>query len=157
VKVDDETLEAMKVHARETYPDECCGWLVGLPGGDTRVVRMRNYQDQAHADDPERFPRTARTAYYPHPTDLLAATELVDSPGHCLLAMYHSHPDHDAYFSEEDLAQATPFGEPTYPEALQIVVSVYDGEVRDVKAFAWSADSAGYEGCAVGPEADPGP
>ena len=63
--------------------------------------------------------------------------------------MYHSHPDHDAYFSDEDLAQAAPDGEPSYPEAVQIVVSIYDGEVRDVKAFAWSADSSTYEDCTL--------
>ena len=42
------------------------------------------------------------------------------------------------------MRQATPFGEPSYPEALQIVLSVYDREVRDVKAFAWSPDLETY-------------
>ena len=45
---------------------------------------------------------------------------------------------------EEDTAQATPFGEPSYPDALQVVVSVYDREVRDIKAFAWSAEASAY-------------
>ena len=61
------------------------------------------------------------------------------SPGCALAAFYHSHPDHAAYFSEEDVRQATPFGEPSYPDALQIVLSVVDREVLDAKAFAWSA------------------
>lgn len=139
------SLDEIEAHACETYPDECCGWLVGLPGGGERVVRMRNYQNEAHAQDPHQFPRTARTAYYPHPSDYLEARTLVERAGHRLVAMYHSHPDHDAYFSDEDVAQATPFGEPEYPAALQLVISVYDGEVRDVKAFAWSADGASFE------------
>jgi proteasome lid subunit RPN8/RPN11 len=69
-----------------------------------------------------------------------------------LAAFYHSHPDHDAYFSAEDIAQATPFGEPSYPEALQIVLSVYGQEVRSVRAFAWSPAASSY--VEVGLESD---
>ena len=52
-------------------------------------------------------------------------------------AIYHSHPQHAAYFSAEDKKQATVWDEPSYPDATQIVVSVIDGEVRDTKAFRW--------------------
>jgi proteasome lid subunit RPN8/RPN11 len=54
-----------------------------------------------------------------------------------IAAIYHSHPQHDAYFSAEDRRQATIFEEPSYPDAAQIVVSVYDREVKAVKAFGW--------------------
>jgi proteasome lid subunit RPN8/RPN11 len=52
-------------------------------------------------------------------------------------AIYHSHPQHAAYFSAEDKKQATVWDEPSYPDATQIVVSVIDGEVREIKAFRW--------------------
>ena len=55
-----------------------------------------------------------------------------------LKAFYHSHPNHDAYFSAEDKAFASPFGEPTFPGTAQIVVAIYDGAVKEVGAFAWS-------------------
>jgi hypothetical protein len=42
------------------------------------------------------------------------------------------------------VAQATPFGEPSYPEAIQIVVSVYERQVKDVKAFRWSESALAY-------------
>ena len=60
--------------------------------------------------------------------------------GATLKAFYHSHPNHDAYFSAEDKAGATPFGEPTYPEAAQIVVSIYDRIVKRVRAYVWNPE-----------------
>jgi proteasome lid subunit RPN8/RPN11 len=133
-------VDEMAAHARETYPDECCGVLIGGADGSVHVARVRNVQDQMHAEDPQRYPRTARTAYSGHPGDLRVALERADAPGHRLLAFYHSHPDHDAYFSKEDMLQATPFGEPSYPDALQIVISIYERRLKEIKAFAWAPD-----------------
>jgi len=137
-------LHDVRRHCREEYPDECCGVIVGLAGGSNRVIRVRNIQDEMHEKDPVAYPRTARTAYSGHPADLRAALDLAEEPGCRLVAFYHSHPDHDAYFSAEDTAQATPFGEPSYPEALQLVVSVRDRSVEATKAFAWSPEEAAY-------------
>ncbi|HYB98279.1 MAG TPA: Mov34/MPN/PAD-1 family protein [Candidatus Limnocylindrales bacterium] len=139
-----ETMDDIREHSREEYPDECCGVVVVLPDGEQKVMRVRNVQNEMHAKDPVRYPRTARTAYAGHPADLRAALDAADAPGAELLAFYHSHPDHEAYFSEEDTAQATPFGEPSYPDAIQIVVSVYDRQVRRIKAFVWSPQSGAY-------------
>jgi [CysO sulfur-carrier protein]-S-L-cysteine hydrolase len=61
--------------------------------------------------------------------------------GQILKAFYHSHPEHDAYFSDEDKAFASPFGEPTYPESAQIVISIYNRAVKIIRAFAWSDEN----------------
>jgi proteasome lid subunit RPN8/RPN11 len=138
------TMDELRRHVIEAYPDECCGVIVRLADGSERVLRIRNIQDEMHAKDPVAYPRTARIAYTGHPQDLRVALELADGPDCALVAFYHSHPDHDSYFSEEDTRQATPFGEPSYPDALQIVVSVYDREVRATKAFGWSPSDEAY-------------
>ena len=142
--LDEQTWTALATHAAEAYPDECCGVIVAAPGGEERVMRVRNVQDEMHARDPEHYPRTARIAYTGHPEDLKGALDAAERPGCRLVAFYHSHPDHEAYFSEEDVKQATPFGEPSYPDALQIVVSVRDRVVKYAKAFAWSAERQTY-------------
>lgn len=139
-----QVLHDVRRHCREAYPDEACGVIVATRDGEARVVRVRNIQDEMHAKDPLNYPRTARTAYTGHPADLRAALELADEEGCRLVAFYHSHPDHDAYFSAEDTAQATPFGEPSYPGALQVVVSVRERSVREIKAFAWSEQASAY-------------
>ena len=143
-RIDRQAMDEMRRHSEDEYPDECCGVVASLADGSVRVLRVRNVQDELHAKDPLTYPRTARTAYVGHPADLRAALELAEKPGCSLLAFYHSHPDHDSYFSAEDTAQATPFGEPSYPGALQIVVSVYDRRVRVLKAFAWSGEAEAY-------------
>jgi [CysO sulfur-carrier protein]-S-L-cysteine hydrolase len=66
-----------------------------------------------------------------------------------LKAFYHSHPDHEAYFSDEDKAFASPFGEPTFPNAAQIVVSIYHREVKHLAAFAWSNEKNDFVELAI--------
>jgi proteasome lid subunit RPN8/RPN11 len=60
-----EVLADIYNHARDTYPEECCGFLLGPQESDNvdAVRRCVNEQNRYHALDPERFPRTAREAY----------------------------------------------------------------------------------------------
>jgi [CysO sulfur-carrier protein]-S-L-cysteine hydrolase len=122
-------------HAVETFPHECCGLIVER-GGNVRVIRVTNIQNERHAEDPERFPRTAEIAFT---MGAEATPELIDHErGRSVIrAFYHSHPQHAAYFSAEDKKQATVWDEPSFPDAAQIVVSVFDRQVKDVKAFRW--------------------
>ncbi len=124
-------------HALETFPHECCGLVVSR-GERLEVIRVTNIQNDKHAEDPEHFPRTAEIAYTMGPE---AAPVLVahDKGDLVLRAVYHSHPQHDAYFSAEDKKQATVWDEPSYPDAAQIVISVYDRQVKEAKAFQWDS------------------
>jgi proteasome lid subunit RPN8/RPN11 len=128
--------DEMRRHAVAAFPDECCGLLVER-GGVLDVVRVTNVQNDRHAENPEAFPRTAETAYTmgPEAAPILVGHERGDL---ALRAFYHSHPQHDAYFSAEDKKQATVWDDPSYPDAAQIVISVYDREVKTAKAFHWS-------------------
>ena len=124
-------------HAQETFPEECCGVIFSARGADC-VLRLKNIQNKLHALDPQTYPRTAAIAYAVDPLELESVIRQSEEKGQTLKAFYHSHPDHDAYFSDEDKAFASPFGEPTYPDAAQIVVSVYNRAVKVMRAFAWS-------------------
>lgn len=130
-------------HAVETYPEECCGVVLGGYGGD-EVHRLVNIQNMLHATDPETFPRDARIAYTMDPKELETVLEKAEDRGLTFKALYHSHPDHDAYFSAEDKACATPFGEPTYPDTAQIVISVMSGNIGRVAVYAWNPDVEDY-------------
>ncbi len=131
-------LEDMHAHACSTYPEECCGILVER-GGRQEIVRVTNVQNALHAEDPALFPRTAATAYTMGPE--AAGVLIAADRGELVLrAFYHSHPDHDAYFSAEDRAQALGGGdEPYYPEAHQVVMSVRAGVVGATRMYAWDA------------------
>ncbi len=131
-------LEEIREHAVAAYPNEACGVLVRMPDGRPAVRRMANIQEEMHAKLPEHFTRTAKTAYCWDQAEIDQLEELRASGDHKLLAIYHSHPDHGAYFSDTDQAAATPFGEPTYPEAVQLVISVVEAEPREFRIFSWS-------------------
>jgi [CysO sulfur-carrier protein]-S-L-cysteine hydrolase len=124
-------------HAQETFPEECCG-VIFSAGTTDQVVRVKNIQNRLHALDPQTYPRTATIAYAMDPLELDSVIRQGEERGRRLKAFYHSHPDHDAYFSDEDKAFASPFGEPTYPDVAQIVISIYNRAVKVIRAFEWS-------------------
>ena len=124
-------------HAQETFPEECCG-VIFSAGATDQVVRVKNIQNRLHALDPQTYPRTAVIAYAMDPLELDSVIRQGEEKGRRLKAFYHSHPNHDAYFSDEDKAFASPFGEPTYPDAAQIVISIYNRAVKVIRAFEWS-------------------
>jgi len=135
-------LDALRTHACASFPDEACGFVVERDGR-LEAVRVTNIQDRRHAEDPVCFPRTAATAYTMGDE---AVPVLVghDRGALTIRAIYHSHPQHAAYFSAEDKRQATLWDEPSYPDAAQLVFSVIDGEVRDAKAFRWDAAAGDF-------------
>lgn len=132
------TITALAEHARETYPNECCG-LILRRGGEEAMRRITNIQDELRARDPVRYPRTARIAYYMDGKELLDAWNAVDREGWALAAFYHSHPDHPAYFSQEDKDRALFDGEPLHPDTAYLVLAVTPQGVQEMKAYRWDA------------------
>ena len=132
----EQALEEISRHARETFPEECCGVIL-YNGRTDEVRRCANIQNRLHALDSETYPRNATIAYAMDFKELESIVQETVSTNSTIKAFYHSHPGHAAYFSEEDKGFATPFGEPTYPDCAQVVISIYDREVREICAFAW--------------------
>ena len=131
-----ETLNQIHAHAIEEFPYECCGII--LSDGNREFVRAcRNIQNARHAENPETYPRDARTAYLIDPNDLIRVHKESETENRPIKAFYHSHPDHDAYFSAKDKNDAMAWGEPAYPDAAYIVISVYDRAINIMRAYAW--------------------
>jgi proteasome lid subunit RPN8/RPN11 len=143
-----QTIEDISHHAQQTFPEECCGIVVS-DGTSDRALRLKNLQNARHAQDPEKYPRDATIAYSMDELEFESMRVEAQKIGFALKAFYHSHPNHDAYFSPEDRAGATPFGEPTYPEAAQIVISVYNRAVRSIKGFKWSNERQDFVEVAI--------
>ena len=144
-----EELEAMKEQAIAEYPREACGVIL-TRDAERRLLRCRNDQDELHRRDPERYPRDARTAYHIADTDRLEMLRLEDQ-GFAPLVIYHSHVDAGAYFSETDVRQAMLQGEPMYPDATYLVVSVVGRRVEDVAAFRWDPAERRFPRLEIGP------
>lgn len=137
ITLSQQTWEDISRHAVKTFPEECCGVILS-GGAQERVQPLKNIQNQLHALDPETYPRDATIAYAMDIQELESVIRESDSKGFKIKAFYHSHPDHEAYFSEEDKAFAIPFGEPTFPHSAQIVVSIYSRVVKRIAGYIWS-------------------
>ena len=74
-----EALKAIGTHAREAWPYECCGLLLGTPATIDTAYRARN-ADQS------------RTRYLVCPEDHFAAIRFARSQGLEVVGAYHSHP-----------------------------------------------------------------
>lgn len=140
-------LEEIRKHAISEYPFECCGIVIGKTGTHTDDILFRctNIQNKLHEKDPKTFDRDARTAFYIDPRELMGILREVDNRKLTIKVFYHSHPEHDAYFSEEDKRMALFDGEPLYPNADYLVVSVYDRKISDEAFFSWNPDCRVFE------------
>ncbi|HEV8344243.1 MAG TPA: M67 family metallopeptidase [Candidatus Binatia bacterium] len=130
-------------HAIDAFPEECCGVVI-YGGEKDQIRRCRNIQNMLHALDPQTYPRDATIAYAMDVKELESILKEADASGARIKAFYHSHPGHEAYFSDEDKSFATPFGEPTFPESAQIVISIYDRVVKRIRAYVWSSDKRDF-------------
>jgi proteasome lid subunit RPN8/RPN11 len=126
------------------HPDEACGFLIGHNGEAKRFVACHNVQNERHENDPERYPRDARTAYVIEPEEQNRVETEAKSLGMELVAIVHSHPEHDAYFSAEDKANAAPWGEPLFPGLSYVVVSVYGKTVKAANEYYWDDERADF-------------
>ena len=143
MKLNKETIEKIYEHALQEYPFECCGVITG--NADDQVVHIcENVQNRLHSEDPVRFPRDARTAYFIERSKFDRIISTANENGDDIVALYHSHADHEAYFSEEDFAAQTVFGEPEFPDALHVVASVMNGKTNAIKCFKWDRDNGNF-------------
>ena len=140
-----EELARVQAQAVAEYPSECCGVLLsrGASGSDRLLMPCRNIQNDLHAKDPVSHPRDARTAYYIDPKDLLAIGRR-EGEGYRVATIYHSHIDTGAYFSATDRQNALINGEPAYPEAIYVVLSVIECRVVDAAAFVWDSSARDF-------------
>lgn len=139
---DPEHLRTIIARARAAYPNEGCGLIVGRTWDAARLVETENVYDRYAQRDPERYPRTSRTAYLINPLVLMREIE----EGGGLLAIWHSHADVGAYFSDEDVRVALGGGdEPLWPGTAYLVVSCRGGEVDGLKRYDWNPEQRRFD------------
>jgi proteasome lid subunit RPN8/RPN11 len=144
-------LNELRSHALETWPEECCGLLVGdAPGRFESAHRCRNDMTRLHRQDPITWPRDGTKAFHMNEIDYLRVREQAEASGERVTGVYHSHVDAGAYFSELDQVYVRQPLFP-FPDAQHIVLSVLEGRVRDVALFRIDAGSGRFEGRSVVP------
>jgi proteasome lid subunit RPN8/RPN11 len=114
--------EAIRQHGVETYPNECCGALIGSDGIVEHVAPLPNTTEEG-----------ARRRFLIRPSDYKVVEAEATRLKRELLGFYHSHPDHPARPSETDRQAAWPFYS-------YVIVSITNGEPLDMTS--WLLDEA---------------
>ena len=143
VEISRPSIDAIIAQAEREYPYECCGFILAAADSPAaeEVRPIANIQNAKHAEDPVSFPRDARTAFLMDPKQHLQVMREIDDRKLSLKLVYHSHPDHDAYFSATDRRQACSFdpNEPDYPDTAYVVMSILAGKFQRAAAFVWDS------------------
>ena len=119
--------DAIRAHGVETYPNECCGALIGRDGVVTATYALPNTTEEG-----------PRRRFLVRPTDYRTAEQTASELGGELLGFYHSHPDHPAEPSAFDLAHA-------WPNLSYAIVSIRGGVPRELRSWRLRADRSGYD------------
>ncbi|HEX7070675.1 MAG TPA: M67 family metallopeptidase [Rhodothermales bacterium] len=125
-------LRQIRAHGEATYPEECCGFLLG------RVVDGVNHVTASHAVTNRRTENRERR-YQIEPGDYLAASRTAEERNLDIVGFYHSHPDHPARPSETDLAEAT------FPGFTYVIVSVRAGQSAELTGWSLASDRSRFE------------
>ena len=95
--------DQLRAHGEETYPNECCGIMLGRAEADDITVHDLIRAGNTRTD-------SAHNRYHIAPQELIAAQRHARKSGLDIVGFYHSHPDHPAHWSTTDFAEAHWFG-----------------------------------------------
>src|SRR5487761_1174858 len=99
LRIDQTQFDAVRRHGEETYPNECCGVLLGHMEEDGNTVVDRVAAENMRSD-------SAHNRYQIAPPELIRIQQQARRRGLDIVGFYHSHPDHPAEWSKTDLEEA---------------------------------------------------
>jgi proteasome lid subunit RPN8/RPN11 len=128
LKIPESVYNQLRCHGETTYPNECCGILIGhadSPEGSlvTEAISTENAAE------------SARNRYQIAPIDLIRIERNARAQNLAIIGFYHSHPDNPAEPSATDLAEAHWLG------YSYLITSVQNGIATDTHSFLLTGTS----------------
>jgi proteasome lid subunit RPN8/RPN11 len=93
----------LRAHSEETYPNECCGIMLGRATDAGLQVEALIRAGNTRTD-------SAHNRYHIAPQELIAAQRQARQQGLDIVGFYHSHPHHPPQRCPTDFAEAHWFG-----------------------------------------------
>jgi proteasome lid subunit RPN8/RPN11 len=118
-------------HARESYPEECTGAMVGMSLDGMKIVVDVWRAENTHEDERSR-------RFLIEPLKIKEFEERAAERDMDVLGFYHSHPDHPAEPSQYDREHAWPYYS-------YVIASVGENGVEDLRSWVLRDDRSGYE------------
>ncbi len=126
LKVSSQDLQIIRTHAASTYPEECCGIILGYLANESKTVVEVMPTENAWSG--ETLQNTKRRRYTIAPEVMLKVQREARDRSLNIIGIYHSHPDNPAIPSESDRVQA-------WQEYSYIIVSVPNGKALELKSW----------------------
>lgn len=117
-----EVYDTIRAHGEETYPQECCGALLGRPAADGWAVVASVRAGNIRTD-------SAHNRYQIAPVELVKIQREARGRGLEIAGFYHSHPDHPAQWSATDFAEAHWLG------CSYVITEVIQGKAAATNSF----------------------
>ena len=129
----EETMSEMHFHASATYPEECCGLLVGVFEDNQRTKRVEEAMRMENVfQKEERYHR-----YSIDPKEFLAVESAAESKALDVVGIYHSHPNAPAKPSQFDTARA-------WPSLSYVVMEVRDSKPLETRSWILKEDRSEF-------------
>lgn len=125
--VSDDVATHIQNHGRDTYPNECCGALIGVDNVVGECVSLPNATEEG-----------LRRRFLVHPYDYRAAERQAKESGCALIGFYHSHPDHPARPSQYDLDYA-------WPVFVYVIITIEKGEPGAMTSWRLREDRSAFD------------
>jgi proteasome lid subunit RPN8/RPN11 len=129
--INTEHLDAINTLGEETFPDECCGFLLGKTLEAGKVVH-ETYWVENEREESERYNRFLITPDVYMKTEKLAREKGLD-----IIGFFHSHPDAPARPSQYDVDHAWPW----YSYA---ILSVLKGKAMEMTSWVMADDRSQF-------------
>lgn len=126
-----EVVRSIARFARESYPYECCGALLGFNRSVVRALPLPNRSDE---------PKERR--FRIHPQDYHRAERRAEQEGQDLLGFFHSHPNHPARPSAYDLEHA-------WPNLIYVILSIDAESIGEMTAWRLTDDRSRFNPVAI--------
>ncbi len=130
IRIQGDVLRRIEVHGENSYPEECCGMLLGDYREGEYDIRSVHEIPNSQTEQKER--RFLITVDQYRQCERIAA-----NTGTSLLGFYHSHPDHRAYPSDFDKEHALPW-------FVYLIVSVENGKAGELTGWVLNADRSSF-------------
>ena len=147
LRIPNGAVEVIRKHGRESYPNECCGILVGKAGDSGRevlqAVPVANLRLNAEEAD-RLLPRESvdfeseRNRFLIDPKEQIRIERETRESGLEVLGYYHSHPDHPARPSNYDRDHG-------WPWYSYVILSVIQGNPEEMTSWVLKDDRSGFD------------
>jgi proteasome lid subunit RPN8/RPN11 len=121
IKIPSTVLREIYDHTEASYPNECCGLIIGAADKDGKIAHTFRKCGNLNTE-------RARDRYEMDPVDMLRIQREFENSPWDIVGIYHSHPDHPSRPSQTDTDAA-------WPDYSYVIISVQKGTVASANSW----------------------